>query len=180
MRLTADDSTQTRAFEVRKDPRWNATEADLKAQFELTTAVRDKLSETYNAIRTIHAVREQVQVIAERAVRAGYDQKIKTAAETLSQKLTEIEEELIQTKSEVYHDILNYPPKLDNQFAHLYGVVNRQGTYPTQGCYELFEDLKAKLAPQLDQLQNLLQTDLAKFNALLRQEGVPRVIISKK
>lgn len=180
VRLTAGDWTQTRSVELRKDPRSKATDADLKAQFDLAVAVRDTLTQTHHAIRNLRAVRQQVTDIAERAVRAGYDQKVKTAAETLSQKLTELEEELIQTKVEGGQDTINYPPRLDNQFAYLYSVVNAQESYPTWGSYELFEDLKAKLAPQLDQLQNLLQTDLAKFNALLRQEAVPRIIISIK
>ena len=180
VRLTAGDWTQTRPFEVRKDPRWEATADDLKAQFDLTFAVRDKLTETHDAIRKIRSVREQLKGIARRAVKAGFTKEIRKAADEIGKKLTEIEKELIQTQSKGGQDPLNYPPRLDNQIAYLYSVVNRQNARPTEGSYELFEDLKREVQPHFDKLKDLFDSELPRFNTLLEQENVPRVIILAK
>lgn len=177
VRLTWGNWSQTQSFTVVKDPRWSVSDEDLRAQFKLTMAVLEKLNETHNAIRIIRAVKEQVQAIAERAVNAGYDEAIKRSANALIKKLVAIEEQLIQTKNESRQDPINFPPRLDNQIAYLYTVVNFQDARPTKGCYERFQDLKKELAGHLAELDTVLSKDLGAFNTLLDREHVERVIV---
>src|ERR1041385_9206515 len=68
VRLTAGDRTETRSFAVLKDPRTQASQADLDAQYEFLIKVRDKTSEANNAVRTIRNVKAQ---LAERRKRAA-------------------------------------------------------------------------------------------------------------
>ena len=176
-RLTAGTHTQTQPFEIKKDPRWAYTDADLQAQFDLTMAVLGKLNETHEAIRTIRSVREQTKTLAGRAVKAGHAEVVKTAAREIGEKLTALEHKLIQTRSESSQDPINFPSMIDDQFAYLYTVVNAQDARPSAGAYERFDDLKAELQPHLDTLQSILTTDVATFNALLAQEGVPHIVL---
>ncbi len=180
VRLTMGTHTQTQPLEIKKDPRWGYSDADLQAQFDLTMAVLDKLNETHDAIRTIRSVREQTKALADRAVKAGHAPVIRTAAQEIGEKLTALEKKLIQTQNESSQDPINYPSMLDDQFAYLYTVVNFQDARPTAGSYERFEDLKAQLQPHLDTLQDLLTKDVPTFNTLLTQEGVPHVVLPTK
>ena len=179
-RLSVAGQAQTQPFEVKKDPRWAYTDADLQAQFDLTMAVLAKLNETHEAIRTIRSVREQTKTLADRAVKAGHGEGLKTAAKEIGEKLTALEEKLIQTKSESGQDPINFPSMIDDQFAYLYTVVNAQDARPSAGSYERFDDLKAELQPHLDALQTILTAGMATFNALLEQEGVPHVILPER
>ncbi len=176
-RLTAAGQTQTQPFEIKKDPRWPYTDDDLQAQFDLTMDVLGKLNETHDAIRTIRSVREQTKALAARAVKAGHAEAIKTASKEIGEKLTALEEKLIQTKSESSQDPINFPSMIDDQFAYLYTVVNAQDARPTAGSYQRFDDLKAELQPHLDALESILKTEVATFNALLSQEGVPHIVL---
>ncbi|MFH1573023.1 MAG: glycosyl hydrolase, partial [Acidobacteriota bacterium] len=99
VKLTVGEWTQTRSFQVDKDPRWQASGEDLRAQFELAVAVRDKLNEVHDAVRKVRSVREQAKAVAGNAVRAGADAKVRDGADALARKLTEIEETLTQPKS---------------------------------------------------------------------------------
>ena len=180
VRLTSGEHTQTQAFAVKKDPRWPYSDEDLQVQFDLTMAVLATLNETHAAIRTIRSVREQTKALADRAVKAGHTETLKTAARELGEKLTALEDKLIQTRSESSQDPINYPSMIDDQIAYLYTVVNFQDARPTAGSYERFDDLKAELQPHLDALQSILSTDLAAFNALLEQEGVSHIVVPSK
>jgi hypothetical protein len=180
VRLKAGDSVLNQEFLVKKDPRWEATQADLEAQFELGMQVGSLLAESHTMIRRIRAVREQASGISSRAIEAGFDKKLDEASEAFSKKLTEVEDELIQRSNETGQDPINYPPKIDNQIAYLLGIVNTQDAKPTQGCYERFENLKMELAQIKVQLDGILETDLKAFNRLLDEEGVGRIIVGNE
>jgi photosystem II stability/assembly factor-like uncharacterized protein len=175
--LRIGEWSQIRDLAVKKDPRWEWSDEDLRSQFELVMAIRDKLVESHDSVRKIRSIREQTKQITERAIEAGHDQAIKDRFEALNEGLTEIEEALIQTRSESRQDPINYPPKLDNQLAYLYSVVNSQDALPTAGSYERFDDLKAELAGYVDELNGLIQRDLADFNRLLDTNGIGHIIL---
>jgi len=169
---TSDPVTQT--VEVRMDPRLeDVTRADLQAQYDLATAVRDSTTAVYDAIRTIRSVHDQVHSVAEHAAEAGHD-GLTEQAESLTDELTAIEQELMQTKNESPQDPLNFPPQLDNQYAYLYGYVAGPNGPPTEGARSRFEDLNEQWREHRDRLQTLLDTDLAEFNEQVRSlDGQP-------
>ncbi len=179
-RLTVGDDVQTKSFEVSKDPRLtDTTQDDLVKQDELTNQIRDKVTETHNAIRTIRSVREQLKNVVQLAEKAGHEGDYKDSVDSISEKLTALEEELIQTKNEDGQDPLNFPPMIDNQYVYLYGHVAFSNGRPTEGSYERFNDLNARLQPHLDRLQQIIDTDVAAFNQELKDKGVTVVMVPK-
>src|SRR5207244_10125109 len=120
VRLTAGGRSLTRPLEVRKDPRLATSDEDFRKQYDLLAKIRDKLTETHDAITRIREMREQVKGVAERA---KANKAIADAAESLGKKLTAVEEELYQTKNQSSQDPLNFPIRLNNKLAALAGVV---------------------------------------------------------
>jgi hypothetical protein len=152
----------------------------LKAQFELAASVGNKLAEVHEAIRKIRDIRDQIKEISDRAVNAGFTEKIKTARKDLDEILTEIEDELIQTKSKVGQDPINYPPRIDNQYAYLLRVVNGQDARPTEGCYRRFEDLNRTLDEKLRRLDQVVDRNVTAFVRTLEDAGVERIIVKEE
>jgi photosystem II stability/assembly factor-like uncharacterized protein len=114
---SAAGDTLRRSLTVRMDPRLeDVTRAELQAQYDLATSIRDTTNAIYDAIRTIRSVREQVRSVAEHASTAGHD-GLTTRADSITSELTAIEERLMQTENESFQDPLNFPPQLDNQRA---------------------------------------------------------------
>ena len=60
VRLSTNGYSAVQDFEVRKDPRVPATQEDLQAQFDLLLKIRDKLSETQDAVNTIRTLKGQL------------------------------------------------------------------------------------------------------------------------
>lgn len=177
VRLTAGDWSQSRSFEIRRDPRWTVSDQDLKSQFQLAVEIRDQLTTIHNSIRKIRSLREQIRDLARRAVAAGHSEELKSQGESVAQELTGIEEKLIQTRSESSQDPINYPSQIDDQFSYLFGIVNSQDTRPTEGAYQRFEDLKRQLSGTLQALDNLIDSEVANFNALLKTRNVDPVVV---
>ena len=174
VRLTVGEWSQNQSFEVMKDPRVPTTLAAFQEQFDLMIQVRDKITETHDAIRTIRSVRTQAQDLAARAAGAGNGGEIGEAAEAMSEKLTAVEGKLIQTKR---GSLVAVQLMLHSQFGWLNTIVNSADARPTDQSHERFEELKTELARSLGELQEVLNTDLAAFNEMVRALGVPPVIV---
>jgi len=165
----ANEDTLTQSLEVRMDPRIeNVTRADLQAQYNLATSVRDTTDAIYDAIRTLRSVREQVTTVAQHASEAGHDD-LMARADSIGERLTSIEQDLMQTENESPQDPLNFPPQLDNQYAYLYGYVAGPDGPPTEQARTRFRDLNEQWAEMRGRLQQVLNTALPQFNEQLRQ-----------
>jgi len=183
VRLSSGDWSQERELEVRKDPRLeHVTRQDLVAQWETANAVKDSLQSVFDHIEELRAVREQVENVVQQVARkegengGGDVEEVRARADSIAEALTSIESELINTKSEARQDPINYQPKLDNQYAYLYGIVAQPDGRPNEGVAERFTDLNAEWSELLRALQDVLRTDVEAFNRMLLQREVAPII----
>jgi hypothetical protein len=180
VKLTAGGVSSTRSFEVRKDPRLATTQEDYELRFALHMKIRDKLTETHEAIVRIRDVRDQLKGVTERAKPVDKDSAIAGASKALTTRLTAVEEALYQTKNRSNQDPLNYPIRLNNKLSQLTGVVNSADARPTDQTVQVYQDIAGKIDVELGRLREALDKDLAAFNALVRERQVPAVAVKEK
>jgi hypothetical protein len=179
VRLTVNGEAQSQAFEIRKDPRVAATREDLDAQFELLMQIRDTLSATHDAVLRLRDVRSQVEGWASRMKGQAAGAEIHAAARALVQRLTAIEEELVQTKAKGESDRLNYPGRLNVKLVHLAAVVGSADWVPPRQTYEVFEHLSAEIDAQLGELSRVIGMDVTAFSGLVQEAGMPVVGVAE-
>lgn len=179
-RLTAGGRSQVAAIEVRKDPRLSTTAADYAKRYDLHARIRDKLTETHEAIVALRDVREQLKAVAERSKAAGQDTTIAAEAAALSKQLTAVEEALYQTRNKSGQDPLNYPIRLNNKLSMLTGVVDGADAPPTDQAVAVYADVAARIDAQLSALREALGPGLAGFNRLVRDREIPAVVVKQK
>ncbi len=171
VRITADGVTETQGFKLERDPRLKkSTDADLVAQFQLASQIRDKENEANQAVIRIRAIKSAVDD------RVGRAPGLAAAANALKAKLTTIEDEIYQGRSRSGQDLLNFPIRLNNRIAALRRSVESGDAKPTNGSHVVFRELSAELAKQLAALDGVIIGDLAAFNrtaASRRLEPVP-------
>jgi len=178
--LTAGSAKETHEFRVLADPRLSLTAEDYAKQLDLMLAMRASLDAIYDGVRTCRAVREQSKAAIARLKAAGVDvSSLDAAATELSGKATAIENDLMQPKNEADQDVENFPTKLDNQLAYVYGLVGEMDARPTDGQVERYADLKKEIEPVLARLQTLVATDVADFNRTATTAGAAPVVVPK-
>ncbi len=175
--LTVDGKTFSQPFVIKKDPRMAGSQQDLQKQLDLSLQIRDKVTQANDAVIRIRDIRKQVDDLVTRASALKDAQKVVEAGKKLSKELTEVEQELYQTKNQSSQDPLNYPIKLNNKLAALLGTVQNSDTAPTSQSNQVFEDLATKVNVHIRKLDGLLQADLNAFNKLVRDTAVPAVIL---
>ena len=176
VRLIVGRETFTGPFEIRKDPRVTATREDLDGQTELLLQVRDKLTETHDAVLRIRSVRRQVDEWLDRAKGKPKTAALQDAAKQLKERLSAIEEQLAQTHASGESDRLNYPGRLNAKLAHLSAVIASADGTPTRQSYEVFDSLSGQIDAQIKDLDGAIKTDVAAFTKLLQQAKLPKVV----
>jgi small-conductance mechanosensitive channel len=173
--LTTGARRAAAAFEVRADPRLDVAQADIEAQFALLLRIRDKLSETHDAINQMRSVQRQVEEWRRRA--AGHPQAaaVEEAARRVTEPLTAIEQELIERRVEADGDMIHFPARLNARLAALTSAVAMAEARPTRQAVEVFEDLSARIDRQLERWRALLAGPVAAFRDGVRAAGIPEV-----
>jgi len=177
VRLKVDGQTLTQSLDIKADPRLNTTSADYTKQAELGLKIRDKLTETHNAIIQIRDVRRQVEDLMKRVAGQPQFKAVNDAGTALNKNLTTIEESLYQTKNQSNQDPLNYPIRLNNKLAALAGVVGSAEAAPTAQSYAVYDELVTQIDAQLQKLAQIMKTDVAAFNQLVRDQNIPAVVV---
>ncbi len=179
VRLTVLGKTYTAPLEIKADPRLKISQDDLAKQFDLLIKIRDKVTETDDAIIQIRDVREQINAINRRLKNDPREKTIADAGKTLDKKMTEVEEALIQTKAKSGQDVLNFPVRLNNHLVALSGVVGSADTAPTSQSYEVFDMLSKAVDEQLAKWKAIVSTDVAAYNSLVKQQEVPALMVTQ-
>jgi len=180
VRLTAGGQVYTQTVEVRPHPGGFATAEDLKAQYDLLRSIRDRLSETHDAVLKIRDMRQQAKDLADRAERLGKGDALQKQAAALADKLTVVEEKLTNPQIKSDEDDLNYEPKLDHDWTYLAGLVSEGDGKPTAASVRYYGALKAQLDTIQAELQAVMDKDVKEFNEAVAQAGIPPVAAAPK
>ncbi len=172
-RLVVGEWSDTVEIEVVPDPRLDVSQAEMEARFRLSHRIWQELTRSHEAVTVIRWVREQV---TQAAVKAG-DDGVTEQAGSLSSALTEIEDQLHQSKARSSQDVLNHPSALDNQLVFLLEVVESAPGRPTEGSAERFADLEIELNGILALLDEILTIQVKAFESALAQRGAPHIVV---
>ena len=177
VKLTAQGVSKTQEFAIVRNTNVpTVSDRDLVEQFTLAKQVNDKVTVAHEAVLRIRSLKDQVAARTAASTDAG----LKTAGQSLTDKLTSVEGEVYQYRNRSNQDPLNYPIRLNNKLAALQGLVESGDAKPTDQSYAVFKDLSARLDKELARLEAVVKADLPGFNSLLTglklepiKDGVP-------
>ncbi len=170
VQLKVGETVWTQSFEVVRDPRLPASDDDLRAQFELKVAIRDRISEVHEAVNRIRRLRKQVEEWEERAKAAGKSDEIAEAAKAFKEKLEALERDFVQVDSDKPQP---GPARVREKLVALSSMIDESDDRPTKGAYEVYELLVGQLGELQARLRQVLEVEQRQFSERLVQAGVP-------
>ena len=176
-RFTVGDWSEETEFQVVADPRSAATSDDYQAQFEFLSNVRDKLTETNRAVGKVREAKSQIEGLEKRLDDSEGHQAVAEASSALKEKLGEIEKALYQTQNRSRQDPLNFPIRLNDKLAGLYGNAFFGDFGPTDGAQQVRDQLFAAIDEQLQTLEKVLAEELPALNAQVKAADVPMIYL---
>ena len=182
-RLTVGETIHEQTVTVHADPRRpEVSVADLQATYDMSVDLAAMLARAHDTITTLRSVREQANGAAKRARDAELEgaDGLDEMAKALAEKLTEIEDVLIQTKAESGQDPINFTPMLDTQVGYLYRYVASNYGAPTTAAFARFDDLEAQVAAQEAALAAIVDADVPAFNAAVAAAGAGGILLGQE
>jgi photosystem II stability/assembly factor-like uncharacterized protein/phage shock protein A len=180
VKLTANGKTQTVPLHLVIDPRTKDHEAELPKQFELSTQVKERISELHQAVNEIRDVKSQIKAMH---TKFGDDPKVKPAleaADAMEHKMSEVEQKLIQVNTKSSEGTLAFPSMLNEEFDTFSHVIEASDRAPTKPQMDVFASMSGRLDEQLKKWNAIKQDDLPKVTELIKQADLPALIIKEK
>jgi predicted nucleic acid-binding Zn-ribbon protein len=174
VRLTVDGQELAETFTVRRAANFgHVSNADLQAQHELASAIRDRTSEANEAVVRIRDVKRQI----EERLTQTQDRGMTGAAEKRAARLSAVEGAIYQVRLEARQDPSNYPIRLNDKIAALLGQVDGAAAPPTDQQREIFAELSKELDAELARMRDALGSGLTEVNRLLERERLAPIAV---
>ena len=178
-RIRYDKDSADVSFLIKGDPNYKMTEADYDLQVGFLLQIRDKFNEIQKAVTDIRSVRSQLNELTAKLDTTASTKKLKMLSDSISKQLTSIEEALYQTKSKSSQDMLNYPIRLNDKLAGLYGVVASGNQLPSKQSREVYAELTERTDAELSKLKGIMKDGLGAINKIIHEEQVPVISLKK-
>ncbi|MEO7456238.1 MAG: glycosyl hydrolase [Gemmatimonadaceae bacterium] len=176
VRMLVDGSVvSTETFTLKKDPRTDATQADLLAQFDFLKQVRDRTTAANDAVKTIRWIHSQLDDREKKLTGAALAEFTPMAA-ALRAELAVVEGSVYQTKNRSGQDPLNYPIRLNNKIAALAGVAGSAEAAPTRQTTVVYTQLSRQLETELVKMKKAIDSKLPAINTTLRNAKLPEIV----
>ncbi len=172
--LAAGGQVYSQTFDMLKDPRVSASQEEIEDRFDTLMEIRDKISETNDAILRVRSIYSQMEEWEKRA--EGRSDAIAEAAQTLRGKLSAVETELIQTSIKTQHDFMRYPAQLNAKLRGIVSVVSSAVGTPTEQSVDAFGEFSGRVDVHLERLQQVIDEDLREFGDLVSELDVPPIV----
>ena len=169
--LSKNGANKSEEFTILKDPRTEATDADMKAQFDFIMSVRDKMTEIHIALKNVTKVKGQITQLKKSADKEK-DKELLEFASKISKEVTVIENNLYQTKSKSNQDPLNFPIKLNNKLGHLNSLSSIGNFRPTDQAIAFKNEITKQIDKELADLYKIFETDVKELNKKVKASNI--------
>jgi photosystem II stability/assembly factor-like uncharacterized protein len=177
-RLTVDGKTVTQSFALKGDPRLPTTDADRQKAVAAAKSVWQRISEIHQLALDTRSVNKQVTDAAGRARDAG-EAALDKQGKDLAARGDTLAKAMTQDRTRNFQDVINFRNGISAQFAYLQNAIDGSDSAPTKGMTERFTEVEAMWGQLKSRIDQYL-ADVEKFNAQLKEKGIPGVVVPKR
>src|SRR3984957_7153931 len=177
--LKVGDEKSTEKVNVLKDPHSTGTDSDIQTQLQLVSALRDEMNALAESVNQVESIRSQIASLEKQLGTDDASKAIRKAADELAEKLTGPEGKGGRVKGPGRgQDDVRYPPMLLQKISYLAAEVSGSSDFPpTTQQAAVQVELKKQGDALQQEMQQLVATDVAAFNAMLRERNIPNIIV---
>jgi photosystem II stability/assembly factor-like uncharacterized protein len=176
--LSAGDQKFTQKFNVIKDPHSSGSESDIQTQIQFQRGLWDEMNALAAATNQIESLRVQIAAFQKELGKDDSAKAVRKAADELADKLTAVEGSILQMKlTGRGQDDCRWTPMLLQKVGYLFAQVDSTADFPPTTQQAAVADLlKQEGSKARQDLKQIVEKDLAAFNAMLRERNVPNIL----
>ncbi|MDA8020758.1 MAG: glycosyl hydrolase [Thermoanaerobaculia bacterium] len=181
VRLTRGATVRETEAEVRLDPRSDYQPKDYTARRDFLLRIRGHIHDLYDTANRLAAAKSQVKGWLERVESSDLgeesEQAIQDAAQQLTDRIDEIDGQLVQRKTTGFQDVINFSNRLDSDFGTVMGSAAGFSPIVNDGAREILAELEARWSELRAEAEELLASGVDAFERVLADQGVGRIMV---
>ena len=177
VRLTVGGRTESQPLEIRKDPATSGTIEDIRTQMTTANDIYGDINTAVDMINNLELVRGQLTTLKSFLASDTTAKDVREAADSLDKKLVAVEGKLLQMRATGRgQDLLRWPVQVAEQLIYLGQSVTGGDAAPTAQHLEVQTVLKTQLRNVKAEMDRVMNEDLARFQAMLRDRKMQGII----
>ncbi|HEU5335344.1 MAG TPA: hypothetical protein VFU27_05245, partial [Terriglobales bacterium] len=181
VRLTVDGHSYSRPLQIVRDPRSDATDAQIEASVKLQLRIRDEVSEVADMVNRLEWMRKQLNDVTGMLRAEKGSPELLQSAEKTNQQMENVEYKLVSkalTASDdkyyvdtykIYYNLLWLNAEIGPGAGDVAGGT---GFPPTDTEYALLKGIETELATVKVEYASLMNQNVPAFNRALLEHGV--------
>ncbi|QIE59992.1 glycosyl hydrolase [Rasiella rasia] len=151
-------------FNIVPDKNAETDVAGMQRQYDFITDVNKTADKAHKSIKNIRKINKQLDAFQKQYKDNEAVKELVAKAKDLSEKFSDIEKALYQTKNRSGQDPLNFPIRLTNKLAHLNSLVGMDDFPPTQQDIAVKNELSQQVNAELVKFDSLVSEEIKAFN----------------
>ncbi|EAR16267.1 VPS10 domain-containing protein [Robiginitalea biformata] len=176
-RIRMDSTEATQPIRIVPRPDIGATPADFREQQEALSQIEEALRDMHRAVNQLRSVRSQLETYADLLSGDEKAEPLLKLGDSLLQRITDWEEELIQPRQKTFQDVINYNNQLNAEFMYLKGYIDGAEPVLTQGARERLRDLMTAWRSLARERDAIVNEGMEGYNRSYRELGLPALIM---
>jgi photosystem II stability/assembly factor-like uncharacterized protein len=178
VRLTVGGEMFTQELEILKDPRSAGTLADIQEMVALQLEIRDDITTISGMINEIEWMKKQLNDLMESLSRGAVAESVAAGVDALYGKLQAVEDKMLQPIAvEGDSKSFRFPNMLYSKMSVLGGDLASSVDFaPNQQQKEVHQLLKGQMIEYGTEMRALIESDVAAFNQMLRDQNIGAII----
>ena len=159
IKLEISNETLIQDFEIKQDPKSEASQQDLENQLELLLKIRDSITTTNETVNQLRSTRTKLLSYIEEQSDLETDPVLILSLKEIVSNLNGLEDRLISTWNTSERGQMGTPlPKLVEALATLISVVESADAAPTKNSYAVFEHLSSQIETLLKDYKKIVNS----------------------
>ncbi len=175
--LKLGKQTKNVGFTILPDPRINATAADYEEQQKTLISIEQGVKEIHNGVNRMRKAQKQINELVDLIDDNPNLKMVADSGRVVAKRIKLWEEKVIQPKSQSNDDVINFENKLSADYIFLKGETDTNLPSVTAGQKERLSELNAIWQPLKNDMNDLIQRDIARFNTQCRQAQLEKITV---
>lgn len=179
IKLTLEGKSSSTTVKVLPNPNIDTTPADYNEQQRMLTQIEEAVTDIHESVISMRSAKSQLQSYINLLEGNDSASELTEKAESLIDRITVWEENLIQPKQKTFQDVINFHNQLNAHFIHLKGYIDAADPTVTKGAKERYRDLVADWKVYEKERDAIINTEMSEFNSMYKQLNLPAIIMDK-
>ena len=169
LKMTYNDVTMQKEFDILKDPRVPTSQEGYEEQLNFLLKVKNEVSRANQAVIDIREIKEDMNYIKSK-IKDNKD--LESIVEDYMKDLSDVENKIHMTKNQSRQDPLNYGIRINNRIAFLLFDSQRGDYPPTSQAIDFFNQITNELNNELIKLENIIKNHSKKIKSFSNTSNI--------